>query len=284
MTSRDRIADEVREHLIEGVGITLEEDAARADDTLERDVALAREGPLQRHAGPHHLSGVEPLRSGQPSPGSVLNRAQELDGLVHAFPHARELTEQLRPEAGGERCRRPDQVEGEIEARERGGQWIGDLVGDHAGLADQLGQSVRLRQPGPADHGRLVHETETETRQLEGDPLPAAALHPVGRRCGGLLPHGGDAPQPGVVQQAADPATALDDRGTPAMERAIEVEADGRLGRRGAGQDRDHFRARGDLPQGDDAPLQSHARFAQDLATVLLHWMSSNLGRPGSPS
>src|SRR2546422_10555978 len=47
---RDRIADEVGEHLIQGVGITLEKDAAHGDDPLERDAALERQRPLQRHA------------------------------------------------------------------------------------------------------------------------------------------------------------------------------------------------------------------------------------------
>src|SRR2546429_3365725 len=37
---RDRIADEVGEHLIQGIGITLEKDAAHGDDPLERDAAL----------------------------------------------------------------------------------------------------------------------------------------------------------------------------------------------------------------------------------------------------
>src|SRR5207253_1541704 len=82
-------------------------------------------------------------------------------------------------------------------------------------------------------------------------PLPAAALHAVRRRGCRLPPHRGYAPRPRIVQPAADPATALDDRGTPAMERTIEVEACVRgPGTRGAGHDRGHLRARRNLPQG----------------------------------
>src|SRR5213596_2165947 len=206
---------------------------------------------------------------------SILNRAQKLDGLVHAFPHARKLAEQLRSEGRRQRFGRSNQIEGQIEAGQRRRQGIGDLVGNHAGLADQLSQGVRLRQARPADHRGLVHEAQTETRQLEGDPLPAAALHAVRRRGCRLPPHGGYAPGPRIVQPAADPATALDDRGTPAMQRTIEVEACVRgLGTRGAGHDRGHLRARRNLPQGDRSPLEGHARCAQDLATVLLHPMS----------
>src|SRR5882762_4479271 len=269
---RDRIADEVCEHLIQGVGIALEKDVAHVDDRLERDAAFTGERPLQRDARPDDLGRVEPLRAGQPAPGAVLYRAQELDRLLHALAHARQLLKQLRPEVGRQRLRRPDQVEREIEARERGRKGIGDLVGDHAGLARQLRQGVGLRQTWPVGHGRLVHETKAQTRQLEGDPLPAAALDAVGGRCGRLLPHGSDTPHPGVVQPAADPATALDNWGTPAMQRAIEVQACVRaLGTPGAGQDGHHFRARRDLPEGDWSPLQGHARFAQNFATVLLH-------------
>src|SRR3989475_11993286 len=47
---RNRVADEVGEHLIEGVGITLEKDAAHGDDPLERNAAFERQRPLQRHA------------------------------------------------------------------------------------------------------------------------------------------------------------------------------------------------------------------------------------------
>src|SRR2546430_2402614 len=123
--------------------------------------------------------------------------------------------------------------------------------------------------------GGLTHAAKTAPRQLEGDPRPAAALHAVRRRGCRLPPHGGYAPGPRIVQPAADPATALDDRGTPAMQRTIEVEACVRgLGTRGAAHDRGHLRARRNLPQGDRSPLEGHARCAQDLATVLLHPMS----------
>src|SRR2546427_13255900 len=40
---RNRVADEVGEHLIEGVGITLEKDAAHGDDPLERNAAFRSE-------------------------------------------------------------------------------------------------------------------------------------------------------------------------------------------------------------------------------------------------
>src|SRR5207244_9383328 len=99
--------------------------------------------------------------------------------------------------------------------------WGSDVCSSDLRLADQLSQGVRLRQAGPADHRGLVHETQTETRQLEGDPLAAAALDAVGRWCGRLPPHGGDTPGPRIVQPAADPATALDARGTPALGRPV---------------------------------------------------------------
>src|SRR2546422_3507078 len=72
---RHRIADQVGEHLIQGVRVTMEQHAAHRDDPMERDAALARERPFQRHARPDDLPRVEPLRSSQPSPGPVLHRA-----------------------------------------------------------------------------------------------------------------------------------------------------------------------------------------------------------------
>src|SRR5204862_8072170 len=155
------------------------------------------------------------------------------------------------------------------------GQRMADLVPKPAGLPYQPPQAAARRQAPPAEHRGRVPAAQTETRQLEGDPLPAAALHAVRRRGCRLPPHRGYAPRPRIVQPAADPATALDDRGTPAMERTIEVEACVRgPGTRGAGHDRGHLRARRNLPQADRSPLEGHARGAQDLATVLLHPMS----------
>src|SRR5207245_6311311 len=102
----------------------------------------------------------------------------------------------------------------------------------------------------------------------------AAALDASGRRGGRLLSHRGDAPRPGVIQPAADPAAALNDRGTPIMKGAIDVQPRvAVLGSRGAAQHRHHLRARGNLPEGDDPPLERDACLAQDLATALVSLM-----------
>src|SRR5439155_570575 len=131
----------------------------------------------------------------------------------------------------------------------------------------------------PAGGRRLGHEAHAETSQLEDGPLPAAALDTIGRRCGRLLPHGRHAPWPALVQPAADPAAALNDWSAPAMERAVEVESRVSVFRsRRARLYRDHFRARGHFPQGDDPSLERHTRLAQDLAPALGAWIRN---RPG---
>src|ERR1041385_3468427 len=271
---RHGIPDEVREHLVEGVGLALQEHPAHADDPLERDPPLAGERPLQCHARTHDLRGVEPLGAGQPAPGPVLDGAQECDRLVHALPHPAELLEQLRAERGLERAGFPHQLERQIEARERGGEGVGHFVGDDAGLADQLGEGVRLRDARARGRsgGGLIDESHAETRQLQDDPLAAASLDPVGRRCGRLPAHRGDAPGLARVQLTADPPAPLDDRGTPPVQRAVEVEP-GALAFRagGAGHDGDHFRARRHFPEGDDSSLECYTRLAQDLHRPRLH-------------
>ena len=87
-----------------------------------------------------------------------MNGAQELDRLLHTFPHGRELLEQLRPERGLQGLSGPHHIQRKIEAHERRRQWIGDFVGNHTGLAHQLGQSIRLGRARPAHGRRLIHE------------------------------------------------------------------------------------------------------------------------------
>src|SRR6058998_2342853 len=159
------------------------------------------------------------------------------------------------------------------------GAWSTRPMQRSAGSGSSSSWLVSAWASRPAGGRRLVHEAHAETSQLEDDPLPAEALDTIGRRCGRLLPHGRHAPWPALVQPAADPAAALNDWSAPAMERAVEVESRVSVFRsRRARLYRDHFRARGHFPQGDDPSLERHTRLAQDLAPALGAWIRN---RPG---
>ena len=157
---------------------------------------------------------------------SILYGAQVVGGLFDALCRVRHILEQLSAKFRIDRGGFAHRADRQIEVAESHGQVVPHLVSDDARLAGVLPRRFGRRQT-PARAWGGVKRPEAEPRELENEPLAAAALDATGWWTGGTRPHGGDTPASRPVEAAADPATARDDRRAPLPQRGIEIERGG---------------------------------------------------------
>ena len=264
------VANQVDEEVIERVRVPFQINRLECGVELERNPLFLQHAALERAAGADHPNRVEPLGSRQRSARAILDRPEKSDRAIDVLDDLPELVEQLEPPVGRHLRPATQRLHGELQAGARPGEGIGQLVGDDAGQRADVLKRVgphwpRLVRP----HFPAVEEPEAQPGELEREALAAAPLAALRGWRGRPGAHRRDHPGPGR-RPAPDPAAPLDDGNVPALQRGIDVQLGGVMGRRGVARAlRLELGARGHLPYRNGTAAEGHARLPQDLAPAV---------------
>src|SRR5439155_9245327 len=247
-----RVANQIREHLIQRPGVAEEVQRVHRRLPPQRDAVPARQRAFERDAGTDHGGYYEPSHAPRRTERTILDGAQIIRGLLDAFGHIGEIGEECRPQCsvklgeGGATNR----VHAEVEVSQRDREWIADFVRDHAGLAGQVPEGLGGCDPAPRPVLSGRNRAEGQAGKLEHQPGPAAAFHSGRPRGGRARAHRSDDPQSPspspLPEPTPHPAAFLYDRRPPATQGGFEIELDlAGLGIRDATEDWDGDGGRG---------------------------------------
>jgi len=220
--------------------------------------------PLEGTAGLYYAHGVEPLPTGQRAPGPVAHGPHELCAAIDVLEHLSQLVEGFQAPARVHVGPAADGLDRELQGRAGGREAVAELVRHYRGKAGEVAERScggRARVPRLDRYHAPVHETDAQRRQLEREPLGAAAFLSPGRGCGWPGADGSD--QPGALRSgwAADPAASLHDRDLPTPQRAVYIEMCGVVsGSRVAGELGIELSLRGNFPQCHGPAAERDAR------------------------